>query len=169
VRPLGDTRPGWKVLRVLGNLLSLQGFDYEASEQVRTEVLGTDSLEGLDLSGRLNNVVNQPLPVPAADTQELQRVADVPLYFSDAIVRRSASLQQTADARAPRAIVSAGLAQQLGVTDGASVRVKQGSGAAVLACEIDASLPANVVRVAAGHPSTAALGAMFGAISVEKA
>jgi NADH-quinone oxidoreductase subunit G len=169
-RPLGDTRPGWKVLRVLGNLLSLQGFDYETSEAIRAEVLGASSLDALDLSAKLNNVANLPLPVPAATApQGLQRVADVPLYASDAIVRRAASLQETADAKPPRAILSTALAQQLGVTDGASVRVKQGSGAVVLACEIDASLPENVVRVAAGHASTAALGSMFGAVAVEKA
>ncbi len=169
-RPLGDTRPGWKVLRVLGNLLSLQGFDYETSEAIRAEVLGASSLDALDLSAKLNNVANLPLPVPAATApQGLQRVADVPLYASDAIVRRAASLQETADAKPPRAILSTALAEQLGVTDGASVRVKQGSGAVVLACEIDASLPENVVRVAAGHASTAALGSMFGAVAVEKA
>ncbi len=168
-RPLGDTRPGWKVLRVLGNLLGLDGFDYEASEQIRGEVLGSASLEGLDLTGRLNNAVALPLPsLPAADTG-LQRSADVPTYFSDAIVRRAKSLQETADAKVPRAIISAAVAADLGVSDGATVRVKQGSGSVVLACEIDDSLPANVVRVAAGHPATAALGAMFGPLTVEKA
>ncbi len=169
VRPLGDTRPAWKVLRVLGNLLELQGFDYDASEQIRTEVLGVSTIDSLDLTAKLNNVASLPLPVPVPSTEGLQRVADVPTYFSDAIVRRAESLQQTADASPPRAILSAALAQQLGVSDGASVRVTQAAGTAVLACEVDARLPANVVRVAAGHPSTAALGAMFGAISVEKA
>jgi NADH-quinone oxidoreductase subunit G len=96
-------------------------------------------------------------------------LADVPIYFSDAIVRRATSLQLTADAKAPRAILSAALGEKLGVSDGATVRVRQGSGAVVLDCEIDASLPDNVVRVAAGHPSTAVLGAMFGSLSVEKA
>ena len=170
VRPLADTRPGWKVLRVLGNLLTLDGFDYEASEEIRAEVLGVASLDGLDLSAKLNNVASLPIPVPVQNAVAgLQRVADVPIYASDAIVRRAASLQDTVDAKLPRAILSAAVAQQLGVTDGATVRVAQGSGYAVLACEIDASQPANVVRVAAGHPSTAALGAMFGAVTVEKA
>ena len=168
-RPLGDTRPGWKVLRVLGNLLGLDGFQYEASEEIRTEVLGAASLDGLDLSGRLNNRSNQPLPSIRPADASVQRLADVPIYSSDAIVRRAKSLQQTADAKVPRAILPAALAAKLGVGDGATVRVKQGSGSVVLACEIDASLPENVVRVPAGHPSTAALGAMFGAISVEKA
>jgi NADH-quinone oxidoreductase subunit G len=168
-RPLGDTRPGWKVLRVLGNLLGLDGFDYETSESIRTDVLGAATLDGLDLAGRLNNHSSQSLPAIEAADPGLQRLADVPIYFSDAIVRRAKSLQQTADATVPRAILSAALAEKLGVADGATVRVKQGGGAVVLDCEIDASLPDNVVRVAAGHPSTAVLGAMFGPLSVEKA
>ena len=168
-RPLGDTRPGWKVLRVLGNLLDLSGFDYEASEEIRAEVLGSAKVDGLDLTSMLNNLTRLALPVPQAENAGLERAADVPLYFTDAIVRRAAALQQTIDAKPPRAVLSSELAQQLGVTDGATVRVKQGSGSAVLACAIDDSQPANVVRIAAGHPSTAVLGAMFGAISVEKA
>lgn len=49
-RPLGDSRPGWKVLRVLGNTLALPGFEYESSEQVRDEILplGTEFVDGLD-------------------------------------------------------------------------------------------------------------------------
>jgi NADH-quinone oxidoreductase subunit G len=100
---------------------------------------------------------------------ELERAADVPLYFTDGIVRRAESLQQTSDARPPRAVLSASLAQKLGVNEGTSVRIKQGNGSAVLPCAIDASQPDNVVRIAAGHHDTASLGAMFGAISVEKA
>jgi NADH-quinone oxidoreductase subunit G len=48
VNPLAETRPGWKVLRVLGSMLGLAGFDYTASEQVRDEVLGPDLLARLD-------------------------------------------------------------------------------------------------------------------------
>ncbi len=168
-RPLGDTRPAWKVLRVLGNLLELSGFDYETSEAIRAEALGSSSLEGLDLSAKLNNHANVSLSAPQASGAELERAADVPLYFTDGIVRRAEALQQTVDAKPPRAVISAALAQKLGVSEGATVRVKQGSGSAVLACAIDAGQPDNVVRVAAGHPSTATLGAMFGAVSVEKA
>jgi NADH-quinone oxidoreductase subunit G len=99
----------------------------------------------------------------------LQRVADVPVYFSDAIVRRAEALQQTTDARTPKAILSAALAEKLGVSEGATVRVTQGKATVMLACAIDGSLPAHVVRVAAAHSATLALGEMFGAIAVEKA
>ncbi|MGB4347423.1 MAG: molybdopterin-dependent oxidoreductase, partial [Burkholderiaceae bacterium] len=172
VKPLADTRPGWKVLRVLGNLLGLSGFDYESAEAIRTEVLGSADKD-MDLSARLNNIADislQPL-VPAlssAPAEQLQRVADVPIYFTDAIVRRAASLQLTTDAQPPKAVLSAALAQKLGVAAGETVRVSQGKASATLLAAIDASLPANVVRVAAAHASTATLGAMFGAILVEK-
>jgi NADH-quinone oxidoreductase subunit G len=74
-----------------------------------------------------------------------------------------------ADSAAPKAHLSAALAQQLGVAAGDTVKVTQGSGSAILVAAVDASLPANAVRVAAAHPSTAALGGMFGPITVEKA
>ncbi len=168
VKPLGETRPGWKVLRVLGNLLSLDGFNYESSEDIRNEVLGTRTLDGLDLSARLNNTASVALVAPQS-VQGLQRVADVPVYFSDAIVRRAPALQETTDARTPKAILPVALAEKLGVREGATVRVTQGKASVVLGCAIDGSLPANVVRVAAAHTSTLALGEMFGPISVEKA
>ena len=168
VKPLGETRPAWKVLRVLGNLLSLEGFAYESSEEIRNEVLGVSSLDGLDLTGRLNNRAEVSLK-PVQRSEGIERIADVPLYFSDAIVRRAESLQQTSDARSPRAVLSVALAEKLGVASGAKVRVSQGTTTIVIDCEINGRLPDNVVRVASAHPSTAALGPMFGAISVEKA
>ena len=168
VKPLGDTRPAWKVLRVLGNLLSLDGFSYESSEDIRNEVLGVKTLDGLDLSQRLSNNADIPLHTPQTST-EIQRVADVPIYFSDAIARRSESLQQTVDAQAPKVKLSANMAQSLGVSAGSLVRVTQGTGSVTLPCAIESGLPNNVVRLAAAHTTTAALGSMFGSIKVEKA
>ena len=168
VKPLGETRPAWKVLRVLGNLLSLEGFAYESSEDIRNEILGSSTLDGLDLTARLNNQVDIALK-PVQRSQGIERLADVPLYFSDAIVRRAESLQQTSDARAPHAVLSVALAEKLGVNPGDKVRVSQGTTTIVIDCAIDRGLPDNVVRVASAHTSTAALGPMFGEISVEKA
>jgi NADH-quinone oxidoreductase subunit G len=170
VKPLGDTRPGWKVLRVLGNLLGLSGFDYESSEQIRLELLGTKVAENADLRGRLNNIVDaQPQAAKRNADMALERIADVPIYFTDAIVRRAQSLQQTNDAQAPKAWVSSGVAEKLGLADGTPVRVMQGKGVAILDAAVDVKLPDNVVRVAAGHSSTIGLAGMFGPITVEKA
>ncbi len=162
-KPKGDTRPAWKVLRVLGNLLKLDGFEQDSSEDVRAEVLGaaTDFVAGLD------NGVNAA-PAPAAAANGIERVADVPVYFADPIVRRSPPLQKTADAKAPAARMNAATLAKFGVADGDRVRVRQGSGEAVLAAQLDAGLPDGCVRVAV-HAATAGLGAMFGNLTVEKA
>ena len=164
VKPLGEARPAWKVLRVLGNLLNLPGFDFETAEDVRAEALGAAA----EFGERLDNRSDAPLSA-GTTAAGLQRLADVPIYATDATVRRAHSLQLTADARGPVASLPAGLWQQLGLQDGAKVRVTQGEGATVLPARLDATLAENTVRVAAGHQSTAMLGAMFGAITVEKA
>ena len=166
-KPLKDSRPGWKVLRVLGNLLGVAGFDYETSEAIRDEVLGKGVT---DLSSKLNNLSTTALSAASYGTSgALERIADVPIYFADAIARRSEPLLRTADANAPLAQLPSALAAQLGVMAGDKVKVSQGTGSAILVAGIDARLPANTVRVSASHAATATLGAMFGAISVEKA
>jgi NADH-quinone oxidoreductase subunit G len=167
VKPLGETRPAWKVLRVLGNLLGLSGFDYENSEAIRDEALGKGVMEH---SAKLNNVAKlAPSAAKFGDASQLERLADVPIYFADAIARRSEPLLRTADAQAPLATISAKLAEQLGVKAGDAVTVSQGKGSVKLAAAIDSRLPANVVRVAAAHELTSVLGDMFGSISVAKA
>ncbi|HMH19078.1 MAG TPA: molybdopterin-dependent oxidoreductase, partial [Burkholderiales bacterium] len=163
VKPLGEARPAWKVLRVLGNLMSLPGFDYESTEAIRDETCRPEAV-----AGRLDNRLNGLALELSADDQELQRIADVPIYFGDPIVRRAASLQRTRDALPPRAWVGPALAQTLGVKAGERVRVRQGEGEAIVEVGIDERLPAGCVRLAAGHRHTANLGPMFGPVSVER-
>ncbi len=162
VKALGETRPAWKVLRVLGNLLELNGFDYTSSEAVRDEVVSQTAISSL-----LNNRAQLSLSLPDAATDTLERLADVGIYHTDAIVRRAESLQATVDGQAPVARISVELADKLGVQNGAMLKLTQG-GSVVLPCQIDAGLPMNVVRVAS-HATTQALNAMFGAITVERA
>ena len=163
VRPLGDARPGWKVLRVLGNLLGLPGFDQDTSEAVRGEAVPSD------FAARLSNDTTMPPRVDSNDDQSLERLADVPIYSTDAIVRRSSPLQATADARPPRARMNSRTAQAVGFAAGERVLLRQGDGTAVLELQLDDRLAEGVVRVAAAHGSTAALGPMFGPIRVERA
>jgi NADH-quinone oxidoreductase subunit G len=167
VTPLGETRPAWKVLRVLGNLMRLQGFDYDSSEAVRTEVLGEGEQ---DLAARLNNrVCGVPTFSPASNNQaSLQRIAQVPIYHADAVVRRAMSLQQTKDAQPPLVTMHSHVFQKLGLTPGNKVRVKQDNGEAILDAKADDNLPLNCVRVAAAHPATSGLGEMYGEITVEQ-
>ncbi len=163
VKPLGETRPAWKVLRVLGNLLGLPGFDYDTSEEVRAQALGDVTA----IAGKLSNQTSAAISITGS-TGGLERIADVPIYCTDALVRRSLPLQATADAVTPVASLPQALWAELGLSDGAQVKVSQEGASAVLHAVLDASLPANVVRVPAGHPVTASLGASFGAIRVDK-
>ncbi len=163
VKPLGDARPAWKVLRVLGNMLGLQGFDFETSEDVRAE-----AVKG-DITSRLGNRTSAAVSLGTSSTQDLERVADVSIYGTDSLVRRATSLQLTADAKAPAVGLSQAVWSRLGLANGAMVRVAQGDAQAVLPAVLDTTLADNVVRVAAGRHETAALGAMFGPISVAKA
>ncbi|MDP3820344.1 MAG: NADH-quinone oxidoreductase subunit NuoG [Burkholderiales bacterium] len=164
VKPLGDTRPAWKLLRVLGNMLDLKGFDFETSEEVRGEALG----DVASIPARLNNAGGVAV-VGSASGGTFERIADVPIYATDSLVRRATSLQLTADARAPLAGLPAALWSQLGLKDGDKVRVSQGAAMGVLGARLDSTLAHGTVRVPAGHEHTAMLGAMFGEVRVEKA
>jgi len=78
-------------------------------------------------------------------------------------------LQKTRDAAPPGARICLATLVRLGLVEGATVRVKQGEGEALLTALVDETVPPDCVRVSAGHASTAALGEMFGAINVERA
>ena len=171
VRPLGETRPAWKVLRVLGNLLNLPGFDQDSSEQVRAEVLGgatpTPEFVTDRLSSPPSDVANNVAIKLDAGPNGLERVADVAIYSADVLVRRAPSLQKTRDAASPAARMNAATLQQCGVSAGQELRVRQGEGQAQLFAVLDAGLPDGAVRIAAAHPKVAGLAAMHGAITVE--
>jgi len=164
VKPLGEARPAWKVLRVLGSMLGLHGFDFETSEEVKARALGDLAQLPARLSNRCDVAVQ-----PAAAPGGIERIAEVPIYSTDPIVRRARSLQLTRDARPPVAGLPAALWEQLGLKDGEPVRLVQGKAVALLPARLEPGLPANCVRVPAGHPATSGLGAMFGAIEVTKA
>jgi NADH-quinone oxidoreductase subunit G len=176
VRPLGDTRPAWKVLRVLGSLLGAPGFEFDTAEEVRGAALGDGHI-----AARLSNEIDAstvqtvhaaPLEKPAAGCFE--RIADVPVYHADPLARRAQALQQTAAARAAGTIaLPAALFDQLGLKEGDAVRVSQGeavgSGSVIAPAVRDAKLAHNVVHVPAATPASAALGSLFGELLVEKA
>jgi NADH-quinone oxidoreductase subunit G len=97
VKPLGDTRPAWKVLRVLANLLGLPGFDFESSQDVLKQVQGVDMAQvpadklGNELAG-----ANEGNITLSAAAGLIPAVASI--YQLDGLVRRAPSLQLTADA-----------------------------------------------------------------------
>ncbi len=165
VRPLGETRPAWKVLRVLGNLLGAPGFEFASAEEVRAELLGTS-----DLATRLSNAVagSRQIETLAPAAAGVQRIADVPIYFADALVRRARSLQRTTDAAVPVASMSGTLLVRLGLRHGDRVLASAAGGEAVLEVNRDDRIPAGCVRIPAAHPLSSALASMFGEVQLAR-
>jgi len=89
VKPLGETRPAWKVFRVLGSMLGLAGFAFETIEEVRAQALPAD------IASRLSNETHASIDL----TPATQAPVCASIYQLDALVRRAPALQMTADAR----------------------------------------------------------------------
>lgn len=166
VAGLGHSRPAWKVLRVLGNILKLTDFEDETSESVRDSVL----MNGFTakLSNRVTATASASAAAPMADGA-LQRVADLPIYRTDAIVRRAEALQLAPASAAPVASLNAATLARLGVQSGDTVRVRGSNGNDIrIQAKQDDRLADNTVRIAQGFAQTAALGSAFGNVFVEK-
>jgi NADH-quinone oxidoreductase subunit G len=147
IAPLGDARPAWKVLRVLGNLLRLHGYDYLSSEEVRDELLARVG------NARPDNKV--PWRAPASlkpKTNGIIRIAETPIYAIDALVRRAVALQKTADAPAAAAYLAEEFANALGLREGQAVALSQGADELTLPVRFDARVPQQCVLVYAGQP-----------------
>ncbi|MEZ5566112.1 MAG: NADH-quinone oxidoreductase subunit NuoG [Gammaproteobacteria bacterium] len=92
--PVGESRPAWKVLRVLGNLLQVPEFEFNTAQEVRTVV------EGLVTIAEPDNTVPVTAIPPATDPSGIElHELDIPMYSLDGILRRSPGLQDTAEAR----------------------------------------------------------------------
>ena len=162
VKAKGNARPAWKVLRVLGSLFGLEGFDFESSEEVRDAVIGSD------VSARLSNDVVGMAPHLDASISGLQRIADVPIYFADSLVRRAESLQETRDAATPFALLNSKTWSQYGLEGATDVRLSSASGSVTVKARVDDAVPVGAIRIAAAHATTVALGGLFGELSVEQ-
>jgi NADH-quinone oxidoreductase subunit G len=96
VKPAGDARPAWKVLRVIANTLGLPGFDFESTQDVLAAARGAQDVAATHVQGgKLSNATSATIDVSAA----AGRPAVAAIYQLDPIVRRASSLQLTADGR----------------------------------------------------------------------
>ncbi|MCL4792300.1 MAG: molybdopterin-dependent oxidoreductase, partial [Gammaproteobacteria bacterium] len=101
--PVGESRPAWKVLRVLGNLLQLPDCEYASAEEICTEVRSLVSV------AEPHNVVLASSIPPAPTSADISLAAlDVPMYQIDAVLRRTPALQLTREARTAAGTAGAG-------------------------------------------------------------
>ena len=165
VKPLGDCRPAWKVLRVLGGLLNLDGFLYNAPEEVLGEALGDNYVSRLSNQATINTVANGNLALFSG----LERVSDVNSYAGDQIVRRAPALQLTRDAKRGNQVgLGQALFTELNLKEGDVVRVAQGNQSVDMPATLEMNLAPGAVRVSAGTLASAKLGSMFGPLTVSK-
>lgn len=166
VKPLGDSRPAWKVLRVLGGLVNLDGFLYNMPEEVLGEALGENYCTKLNNQSAATSLINGN----ATPSAGLERLSDVGIYAGDQIVRRSSALQLTRDAKRGNQVgLGQALFNELGLKEGDAVRVTQGGQSVDLPATLEANLAKGAVRISAGTMASAHLGSMFGPVTVSKA
>ena len=160
--PPGEARPNWKILRVLGNELGVDGFDYFAAADVRRE------LKEQCREIRLDNTASGPV---AADepVEGLVRYGDVPMYSVDPLVRQSEPLQAAADAGVPAVRLAPAEAERLGLADAERVVVSQDGRDQVLALVIDEHIAEGCAWIPQGLAATSTLGSAFGAVELQRA
>ena len=145
VTPLAETRPAWKVLRVLGNIFELDGFDYITSEDVRDEAQ--------QHAGKMEASNKMAWRCPATLAKQVEginRIGLLPIYAVDSVVRRSDALQQTTDALPACVIINADTAKQNNVQDEDDIVVTQNNIKLKLRVHIEDSIPDNCAVIPQG-------------------
>ena len=161
VRPLGETRPGWKVLRVLGDLLEADFSSFNSSEDVRNAAL--TGFSDASLGARIRTLAMPDSTAPVG----LERVADVPIYHSDALARRGQALATTSYGKQPRVRLSGETASSLSLTNGARIKVTQAGQTTQATVAVDNRVPPGSVRIPLATEVSAALGNASAAVTLE--
>ena len=186
VPPYADARPAWRVLRVLGNLLDLPGFEQETIEDVRA-ALGGPAAGGVGepaagageaaagagepaATGSAGWILPRSLPEPAegAERIALARIAPVPMHAVDALVRRSKPLQATKDAEFRGVGLCPAMIERLGLVDGEPAVVRQNGGSVTLRVVADRRVPEGCAYLPAGIAATATLDVGDGSVIIDR-
>ncbi|MDE0458450.1 MAG: NADH-quinone oxidoreductase subunit NuoG [Chromatiales bacterium] len=160
--PFAESRPAWRVLRVLGNLFESAGFEHDSIEDVRSE-LGESGPAGAH-----GWTLPQSLPEPAGPLEGVERIAPVPIYATDPLVRRSEPLQATKDGEFAGVGLSPQTLQRAGLAAGERVLVRQGAGSVAIDVIADNRLPDGCACLPAGIGATAALDASAGPLILDR-
>ena len=162
VSPKGESRPAWKVLRVLANLAELDGFEYVSSQDVSDEVRET-----LKHKSSGEGVAYCPENLDVATTG-LQMIAEVPMYQIDSVVRRSTALAQTIENQnAFVARMNSSEASQHGLSVANRVLVSCGEQTVELAFEIDDAIADESIHMPVGIVEMAEFAPAFSAVDVK--
>lgn len=163
VAPTGDSRPGWKVLRVLGNVADLDGFDYVSSQDVLDEAKRAAD----DAVSSQESTVPDSLSSTAAI---LEAVSYIPMYQVDGVVRRSSALADTVEnASVSQVRVHPETASKHGVTDAESVVINLDDQYTELELVLDETIALDCVLMPMGVEQTSSLSNGFGDVTMQVA
>ncbi len=163
VPPLGDSRPAWKVLRVLGNVFEIEGFDYID----RSAVL--DAVDAVAERGPPDNLGCWRVPDSVAESNgALQRLGVTPMYAVDPLVRRAAALQHTMHAAEATIGIHPSVAEKLGLADGDTATAQQNGSGIRFAVSVDDRVAPGCVHLPTAVANSTGLGPAFGVIEVRK-
>lgn len=154
--PMGEARPAWQVLRQLGELLGLSGFDYVSSESVRDELKAkVDNMASADVTGVPDNAVCYKVEDMA---QSLFRISQWPMYRVDSVVRHAKSLQETMSDELAAIRINAQWAEKLQLKHGDRVKAVQNGSQVILPLIVDDRIADQHVFIPAGLEATAGFG-----------
>ncbi|MGH8646749.1 MAG: NADH-quinone oxidoreductase subunit NuoG, partial [Gammaproteobacteria bacterium] len=164
VPPLGEARPGWKILRMLGKLCGLPGFDHVSVEQITEEVRSK-----LGAAAPVNEGSwVQPAALPRTPTNGLELVYQRPSYSLDPLLRRAPALQQMqAIAYKDGISINPRLAQALSLGPGVEAALARDGAELVLPVAIDRALPDNTVLLRLNRELGFDLGISEGSLTLE--
>lgn len=162
VPPLGESRPPWKVLRVLGNYFELDGFDFQSSTDVYDE-----ALQQIGELEKNNTDHWQPLQFIASPSDGLQRISETPANRIDPVCRRATALQQTLDSVDGAIHINSSLAEKNNLNHDDRVDVEQDDRVVNVKVCVDDRVPDECVLVQSSQPELVQLGAAFGSIRIK--
>jgi NADH-quinone oxidoreductase subunit G len=143
-KPLGESKPAWKVIRVLANCLKVNGFEYESVEEIRLEVQPIIEDRAL-LNNRLSEVNAELNGALEAEDLLVLRITHPGIYGVDSLTRRSLPLQETVWAKKPILSIASNLAKEYNLSNGGEVKITQCGVTLDFKVIVDDNLASNMV------------------------
>jgi len=164
--PAGESRPAWKIFRVLANFMELPGFEYSDIHEVQAELRTI-----IEQAAAVVPVAAKTPFIPGLEAENLHltRLAPWPLYRVDPMVRRATALQDTLRGGKLASIaIHSTLAEKLKLAPGQRVTARQGDSQVTLPLRIDDRLARNVVLVPSALAETAGFGQACAPITLQR-
>jgi len=166
-QPLGQSRPAWKVLRVLANHLDLKGFDYESSLDVKeARIKSNVQFISKELSNEID--ITSDYKIRNTKPKQFSRIGEIHQYLIDPIVRRAPSLQTAIQKSKAHAKLHPLEMKTLRLKANDKIKVMQGNQWASLMVIEDISIPEGSIYIPSGIDETANLADIYGDITVQK-